>query len=140
MHPCVADRSRSQSPTLPCNLPLIRTEPILRRIAEERNPGKVLFSHHVTEIKDVGDYVLVTVTDASGLHSIYRCRYAVGADGGKTLGPRIGVIMEGIDHLDDKVSVHFKADLSKYWDGESLRFLPASLALRRRWLTGSVDT
>lgn len=50
-------------------------------------------------------------------------QYAVGADGGKLVGPIIGSIIEGRDHVEDMVSVHFKADLSKYWDGKSLPIL-----------------
>ncbi|KAH0848650.1 aromatic ring hydroxylase [Fonsecaea pedrosoi] len=111
---------KTQSPTLPCNLPLIRTEPILRRVAEERNPRNIRFGHTVTEIQDDGRQVLVTVVDSSNVTSHYRADYLVGADGGKTVGPHIGAVMEGRKRLQDKVSVHFKADLSKYWDDRTL--------------------
>lgn len=93
-------------------------EPILRRVAKERNPGNILFGHTVTEIYDDGQNVHVTVVDSHGSTTRYRSDYAVGADGGKTVGPHIGAVMEGRTHLEDKVSVHFKADLSGYWDGE----------------------
>lgn len=46
----------------------------------------------------------------------YRSNYLVGADGGKTVGPKIGVEMEGPGGLRKIVSTHFKADLSVYWD------------------------
>ncbi|RSL96378.1 hypothetical protein CEP52_011490 [Fusarium oligoseptatum] len=111
---------KTQSPTLPCNLPLIRTEPILRRIAQERNPGNILFGHAVTEIHDDGQKVLVTVVGPSGSTTRYRSDYAVGADGGKTVGPHIGAVMEGPTRLEDKVSVHFRADLSEHWDDRTL--------------------
>jgi len=101
-----------------CNLPLLRCEPILKAIAEERNPGKVLFGHNVTDVVDTGNNVLVTVQRPDQTMVQYRAQYVVGADGGKTVGPKIGVVMEGLTHLDDKVSVHFKADLSEYWDSE----------------------
>lgn len=97
---------------------MIRTEPVLRRIAEERNPGNVLFGRTVTALHDDGEEVFVTVVDSNDIASHYRCDNVIGADGGKTVGPHIGAVMEGRTRLQDKVSVHFKADLSQYWDGK----------------------
>lgn len=98
------------------NLPLIRLEPILRQIAAEKSPGQVLFRHKVTEFTASGDCVLVTVENPDGKLLNYRAQYVVAADGGKTIGPKIGVQMEGPTGIADVVSVHFKADLSEYWD------------------------
>ena len=109
---------RSHSAELSSNLPLIRSEPVFRSIAEKRNPGKVLFSHEVVEFKEQPDCVHVKVRDTEGGLRTYRTQYLVGADGGKTVGPRIGVKMEGPTQLVDFVSTHFKADLSNYWDGK----------------------
>ena len=46
----------------------------------------------------------------------YCCQYLVGADGGRFVGPRIGIQMDGPRGITDMVSIHFKADLSQYWD------------------------
>ena len=100
-------------------------EPILHRFARDRNPGKIFSSHTVTEINDDGQHVYVTVVDADDATTHYRCQYVIGADGGKTVGPHIGAVMEGSKRLEDKVSVHFKADLSEYWDGR-MHFHPFS--------------
>lgn len=109
---------RNHSAELSSNLPLIRSEPVLRKIAEERNPDKVLFSHEVVDFTQREDCVYVTVRDFKGELKDYRAQYLVGADGGKTVGSRIGVKMEGPTQLVDFVSTHFKADLSDYWDGK----------------------
>jgi 2,4-dichlorophenol 6-monooxygenase len=108
---------RSHSAELSCNLPLSRSEPVLRRIAEERNPEKVLFNHRVIDFAQDSDGVVATIEDPSGKHTKYRAQYLVGADGGKTVGPKLGIEMEGPKNLVDYVSAHFKADLSQYWDG-----------------------
>ncbi|KAJ9660318.1 hypothetical protein H2198_002626 [Neophaeococcomyces mojaviensis] len=98
------------------NLPLCRMEPILRQLAEKRNPGGIRFGHAVTDFEDNGDHVEVTIKAASGEISTYRTRYLVGADGGRFIGPKLGVTMEGRTGITDMVSVHFGADLSQYWD------------------------
>jgi 2,4-dichlorophenol 6-monooxygenase len=110
---------RRDSPEVTCNLPLLRSEPIFRKLAEERNPGRVLFSHTVTELEDKGGYVLVTVQGPNGTTQDYHAQYVVAADGGKLSAAKLGVKMEGPTGLVDFVSTHFRADLSKYWDGGS---------------------
>ena len=107
---------RRDAAVLSANLPLVRLEPILRNLATEKNPGRVLFGHNVTSFVDDGESVLVTVQDPSGTESKYRSQYLVGADGGRSIGPKIGVEMEGPTGITDLVSVHFGADLSEYWD------------------------
>ncbi|KAI9836769.1 MAG: hypothetical protein M1819_000934 [Sarea resinae] len=116
-HSAHAQIYRKDSAVVSSNLPLIRSEPVFRAAAEKRNPGKVLFSHEVTDLVDKGDYVLVSVKDSNDQVVDYHAQYVVAADAGKTAGPRIGVQMEGPTGIVDFVSVHFKADLSKYWDG-----------------------
>jgi 2,4-dichlorophenol 6-monooxygenase len=49
-----------------------------------------------------------------------RARYVIAADGGKTVGPREGVQMNGPTNMVDMVSTHFTADLSQYWDDKTL--------------------
>lgn len=88
----------------------------MRRLAAEKNHGRVLFDHIVTDFKDTGDHVYVEGKDTSGAEFKYRAQYLVGADGGRTVGPKIDVRMEGEKGLTDMVSVHFLADLSQYWD------------------------
>jgi 2,4-dichlorophenol 6-monooxygenase len=101
---------------MPSNLPLLRSEPILRAHAEKHNPGKILFNHKVVDFKDEGDAVLVHVETVDGRQLVYRAQYVFGADGGKTVGAALGIEMEGLKQVLQMVSVHFKADLSQYWD------------------------
>jgi 2,4-dichlorophenol 6-monooxygenase len=110
-------RGSRDGPELSTNLPLIRSEPIFRQLAEERNPGRILFDHNVVDFEDNGDSMLVDVKSAESGVKRYRAQYVVGADGGKFVGPRVGVRMEGPTDLVDMVGVHFKADLSEYADG-----------------------
>lgn len=116
------DAYRRDGPELPTNLPLIRLEPILRQVAEERNSGRVLFGHCVqdiiTEQSDGG--VLVNVRAGDGTVATYRARYLVGADGGKIVGPKIGVEMEGPASIVKFASAYVKADMSQYCDGKWL--------------------
>lgn len=108
---------RNDGPELSSNLPLVRAEPVFRQIAEERNPDGVLFNHQVLDFVEHDDHIVVTVKDSDGKLTTYRTQYLVGADGGKTVGPKIGAQMEGPRNLVDFVSVYFKADLSEYCDG-----------------------
>jgi 2,4-dichlorophenol 6-monooxygenase len=107
---------KRDGPERSANLPLCRMEPVLRQIAEQRNPGNIRFGHTVVNLRDTGDQVEVIVQDTAGIESTYRARYLVGADGGRIVGPKIGVTMEGRTEITDMVSVHFGADLSQYWD------------------------
>ena len=94
----------------------MRLEPVFLRLAEKRNPGKILFGHTLIDFVDDGDEVRVTVQDLEGKETKYRTKYLVAADGGKTIGPKIGVVMSGPTDIADMVSTHFSADLSEYWD------------------------
>ncbi|GAA4558835.1 FAD-dependent monooxygenase [Pseudonocardia xishanensis] len=99
------------------NLPQIRLEPILKRHAEDRAPGRVRFGHELVALAEDGDGVTATVQDlSSGETYQVRARYVIGADGGKTVGEKIGVAMNGPGGLLDMVSCHFKADMSAYAD------------------------
>lgn len=88
-------------------------EPLLRRHAEERSPGKLLFHHDVVSFGQDGDGVWAQVTDRDrGNTFTVRSQYAIAADGGRTIGPGLGVEMVGPDPFVDMISVHFRADLS----------------------------
>ncbi|OQV11339.1 FAD binding domain-containing protein [Cladophialophora immunda] len=105
----------------PANLPLVRSEPIWRTVAEERNPGNIKFSHRVIDIVPHDDYVLISVQPTEGPQVTYRAQYVVAAEGGKGfVAPKIGAVLEGPTDIADVVSVHFEADLSQYWDERTL--------------------
>ena len=109
-----ADRYARVSRFRHTNLPQMRLEPILRRRAEERAPGRVRFSHELLELTQDGDGVSGRVREVgTGREYTVRAQYALGADGGRTVGRTIGAKLEGQVGLVDMVSTHVVADLSK---------------------------
>src|SRR3954471_2669425 len=115
------DRYAADGPVLSSNYPQIRLEKLLRAQAEKRAPGKVLYHHEVTDWEQTEAGVTVTVLnrDTQETHTV-RARYVIAADGGKTVGPKVGVQMTGPTNMVDMVSTHFTADLSQYWDDGTL--------------------
>jgi 2,4-dichlorophenol 6-monooxygenase len=111
------ERYLRDSPCPSGNIPQIRLEPILKRHAEERAPGRVRFGHELVAFVEDADGITATVQDrAAGSTYEVRAQYMIGADGGKTVGEKLGVTMQGPSGLLDMVSCHFKADLSEYAD------------------------
>ena len=109
------------SPCEGANYPQIRLEPLLRRIAEQRAPGSVLFEHELAEISQDSEHASALIRERStGRAYEVQARYVIGADGGKTVGPACGVQMEGATTNIDMVSVHFSADLSSWVDDETV--------------------
>lgn len=112
---------RRVSPEQATNLPLLRSEPIWRQVAEERNPGNIKFSHKVIDFTQNGDSVDVHVERLDGDIEVYRTQYMIAAEGGKGfIRPRLGIEMQGLTNLEDIVTVHFAADLSEYWDDRTI--------------------
>jgi 2,4-dichlorophenol 6-monooxygenase len=103
------------------NLPQLRLEPVLTAAAEARNPGRIRFAHEFTDWSEDADGVLATVVDsADGQSYRVRARYVVAADGGRMIGARLGVEMQGLTNIARIVSTHFRADLSAYVDDDVL--------------------
>jgi len=114
-------RYEADSPCLSSNYPQLRLEPLLREQAERRAPGQIRFHHEVTGWEQAGDGVTVSVRDRdTGEDLTIRARYVITADGGKTVGPKLGVQMAGPTGMVDMVSTHFSCDLSDYWDDGTL--------------------
>ncbi|MFD0683210.1 FAD-dependent monooxygenase [Actinomadura fibrosa] len=110
------DRYAAASPALPSRLPQNRLEPILRRRAERDNPGRILFGRELAALTDEGDRVVAEVRDtATGETTEVVARYVVAADGGRTVGPALGVRMRGLPGMRQITTVHFSADLSPWW-------------------------
>lgn len=115
------DRYAPDSPALNHNLPQSRLEPLLKRHAEERTPGQIRFSHELIALADHGDKVVAEIRNGENNQRItVHAQYVVAADGGKTVGAMLGVQMEGRTGLIDILSTHFSADLSPWWDDDTL--------------------
>ncbi|QKV67398.1 FAD-dependent monooxygenase [Streptomyces harbinensis] len=111
----------ADSPCPSTNLPQHRLEPLLRRHAEERAPGMVRFHHLMEEFTQDADGVTARITDrATGTTRTVRARYLLGADGGRSIGDTLGVTMDGDGGSWNVISVHFSADLSRWWSGDKV--------------------
>ena len=115
------ERYRADSPCDACNYPQLRLEPLLRKHAEERGPGRVLFHHEVLDWEQTAGGVVASVRNVGTgqIHSV-KARYVIAADGGKTVGPKLEIPMIGPTNMADFVTTHFSADLSAYWDDQCL--------------------
>ncbi|MFL5909552.1 MAG: FAD-dependent monooxygenase [Gaiellaceae bacterium] len=110
------ERYAAAGPVLPVKLPQVRLEPILRRRAEERNPGRILFGHNLVAFSDQGDRVVAEVRDVeTGEITTVAARYLIAADGGRTVGRALGVQMQGLPGLLEVTTAYFSADLSAWW-------------------------
>ncbi|MBY0274101.1 FAD-dependent monooxygenase [Candidatus Binatia bacterium] len=105
----------SASPCLTTNLPQIRLEPLLKAHAESLAPGRVRFHHEVIDLAQDASGVTATVRDKND-DSTYtvRARYVLACDGGRTIGRKLGVEMEGVRDLVRIVSIYMTADLSRW--------------------------
>lgn len=101
------------------NLPLNRLEPLLRALAQPRQPGRVRFGHELVAFEQDADGVSATVRDlARGGDYAVRARYLIAADGGKTIGRTLGVEMIGPRRLRRMVNAYFSADLAPWLDDD----------------------
>lgn len=105
----------SASPCLSANLPQIRLEPILRERAEELAPGRMRFAHELLDFTQDAEGVCAEVLDRNTNERYrVRSRYLLACDGGRTIGPKLGVVLEGARDLVREVSIHMSADLSRW--------------------------
>lgn len=115
------ERYEADSPVLSTNYPQLRLEPLLRKEAEKRAPGQIRYNHEVLGWEQAADGVTAQVVNRDTDEKFtVKARYVIAADGGKTVGPRENVAMIGPTDMVDMVSTHFTADLSEYWDDQTL--------------------
>jgi 2,4-dichlorophenol 6-monooxygenase len=111
----------SDSPCLSSNYPQIRLEPLLRQLAEKRAPDGIYFNRELIEFTQDEDGVRAIIKDCTtqAAYTVH-AQYMIVADGGKTVGPALGVTMDGPTGLLDMVSTHFSADLSPWVEDDTL--------------------
>jgi len=106
---------RAASPWRQQNLPQIRLEPLLKARAEELSPGRIRFGHELTGLEQDADGVRAEVRDnASGRSYAVRCRYLLGADGGRRVAGLTGVGYEGLGVVTQTATLHVSADFSPW--------------------------
>jgi 2,4-dichlorophenol 6-monooxygenase len=101
------------------NLPQKEFEPLLRRHAEQRNPQNVRFHHELVSFSQDQSAVTALVRDLDNDVEVeVSASYMIAADGGRTVGPALGIELEGPDPFVTTISVHFAADLSPWMDSD----------------------
>jgi 2,4-dichlorophenol 6-monooxygenase len=97
------------------NLPQIRLEPVLKARAETLAPGRVRFDTELLDLEQDPRGVTAVVRDkGAGRDFLVRARYLLACDGGRTVGRRLGVTLEGPRDVMRIVSVYMSADLSRW--------------------------
>lgn len=109
------------SPGPTTHIPQTMLEPILERHARERDPGSVRRQQQLVAFDQDGEGVTATIRDlVSGEDYKVRARYMVAADGGRSVGPALGIEMEGPRNMAALCSIHMTVDLSAYVPGDTL--------------------
>jgi 2,4-dichlorophenol 6-monooxygenase len=109
------------SPCRAANYPQLRLEPLLLEHVRTLPAAKLNYHHELQSFVQDADGVTATVLDrGAGTTYQVRAKYMIGADGGRMVGPKLGIVMDGIDRLFDMVTSHFAADLSHVIEDDSL--------------------
>lgn len=104
------------SPSPATNLPQRDLEPLLARRLTDRAPDRALYGVELVDLETHDAGIVATIKNLTdGEVFAVRADYLVAADGGRTIGPRTGNTMTGEKNLAQSTTVHFAADLSKYW-------------------------
>ena len=116
------DEWRMASPVMPSNLPQIRLEPIMRARAEQMSPGRVRFHHEVIDFDPGSDpgsdsgspRVAVARVRDHDTDSEYEVEaaFVLACDGGRAIGRRVGIELQGLRDLTRSVSCYVSADFS----------------------------
>lgn len=105
----------SKSPCRATNYPQLRLEPLMCDHASRLPHAKLNYHHELVEFDQDADGVTAIIENrGDGSRYKVRAQYMIGADGGKKVGPDLGVEMDGPQRLFDMMSAHFVADLSAY--------------------------
>src|SRR5271170_4337141 len=109
------------SPCRAANYPQLRLEPLLLEHLRGLPAAKLHFHHELQSLDQDAHGVTAVVLDR-GIGETYcvRAKYMIAADGGRTVGPMLGIEMDGIERLFDMVTCHFSASLSHVIDDDSL--------------------
>jgi 2,4-dichlorophenol 6-monooxygenase len=96
------------------NLPQIRLEPVLKDRADELAPGRIRFGHELLDLTQDANGVTARIRDREAETEYeVRCRYLIGADGGRTVPGLIGVTHEGLGVVTQTATMHVSADFSE---------------------------
>lgn len=109
------------SPGPTTHIPQIRLEPILEKEARARSRGDLRRSCELISFDQDSDGVTSTIRDLEQDETFQvRAKYMIAADGGKIVGPALGIEMEGPRNMAALCTVHMTVDLSKHVPGDTL--------------------
>lgn len=118
---CQDPEYTNASPFRPGNYPQMYLEPIIKAHAEAMSPGRLVFNHEMVDFTQDDSGVTARIRDRASAEIFeVRARYMIAADGGKTVGPQLGIQRLGQDRVMRMASVHFSADLSQIATGEDV--------------------
>lgn len=106
---------REASACLSTNLPQIRLEPLLKQRAEELAGNAIRFSNELIDFEQFDDHVVAQIRD-HGTGEVYsvRAAYMLACDGGRTVGAKLGVELQGMRDVAKEVSIYMSSDLSRW--------------------------
>src|SRR4051794_1235423 len=101
------------SPTAPACIPQDHLEPVLTRELHRLGRSRLVTGAEVLDVEEVGDEAHVRVRDiARGTVRTVAARWVVAADGMRSrIRTGLGIGAPGVDGLDDRISVLFRAPL-----------------------------
>lgn len=103
------------------HLPQLALEPILLDAAEQRGKRPVRFLNELMSFEQDAHGVTASIKDhATGEVYKVRARHMIASDGGRSVGPMLGIHREGREKLAVLVSAHITADLSEYIPGDAM--------------------
>ena len=108
------------SPVRSANYAQLHLEPLLLKHARTLPAAKLNYHHALQSFTQNDDGVVETILnrDDDTTYEVH-ARYMIAADGGRTVGPALGIEMDGMERLFDMVTCHFAADVSAYIDDDS---------------------
>lgn len=114
------EKYQRHSPCRAANYPQLHLEPLLHKYAEQQQSISLNFGHELCDFEQTSDGVsaLIKIRETGEEYRVL-ADYMLACDGGRSVGPRLDIKMDGIERLFDMISVHFKADLSAYIDEDS---------------------
>ncbi|MEZ5482587.1 MAG: FAD-dependent monooxygenase [Porticoccaceae bacterium] len=108
------------SPCWPANYAQLHLEPVMYEFACQQELIDLNFGHELVDFEQSPEGVTAEIlVRETGEHYRVKAEYMLGCDGGRFVGEKLGIKMEGIERLFDMISVHFKADFSQYLDDDS---------------------
>lgn len=111
----------ADSPTRSANFAQMYVEPLLLKNLDKYSTAQIRFHQELKSFTQDDDGVTAIVEDRdSGETYEVRAEYMIAADGGRIVGPSLGIEMDGVDRLFDMVTCWFAADLSEYIEDDSV--------------------